>query len=145
MNLKNYLICTFLHSYRQTFPFALMKKNAFFKKYEAEFKHILERGKWNLGVLFEDEILKIDSDLSAFPNKNIVSWILMDENDFIFAYTKSSYRKKGKATRLMNQMLLRHDLGNFNEIIMKFYTPNGFNFLKSEKWRGGKEFNIYVA
>ena len=140
---KNFIICTFLHSYRQVSPNFARKKQAFFKKYEPLFKEKC-KGAVQVGVIFEgkEDEVRVFNSLEEIPDEKILSWGIVKEPDrVIYFYTKSIHRRKSLASKIFKAL---KDCFVSDEIIMEFFTGQGWSLLNSKKALTNTNYKIYI-
>ena len=144
-SIKNFIISTFLHSYRRTSPHFARKPAEFFQKFEPLFKDEVLKPNLKIGLILKDNPDEVKTFLSfnSLPNGgDILSWMIVREpNQIIYFYTKLESRRKGYGSRIFHEL---KDHFTSDELILIFFTSQGWSFLKNKKSYTGSEFKVFI-
>ena len=132
---KNYIICTFLKTFRSVNGNHLFKKQSYFETYEKIIKDLIESPTSFIGLMDNFKTVSVIKGGDEVPARKVISWVMVKKPDtFIYAYTPNRHRRQGNAMAIFKELRNNLCLDNENPVLkMPFFTKHGFLFLNSDK------------
>ena len=132
-SVRNYILATFLKNYKRIEPFYFWPNDKFYKKFESDFKAILDWDRAIVIIASEKGTTPYGGPFTLESEDRIYGWAigsLVPNKPLIYSLYVAKDKQGFGYARRMIEMLYTH-LESPNEIQMVYPTRNTFNAVRS--------------